>query len=372
MTKHTQRIAAALTAAVAASAATAFAAIDAGKNVYDVKFQKLPAQVQDLLTTEPDAWNFNFRPYGSSSDMLWTDPSVQRGAAADASSDKRPTALHVSADENGFTVLVLCVEPSLATTYAATNSYPSPGIEFFFMPGDADKQKIDHHYMMYYGNFQLNEYAWLVPTRDFRYMRPYSSFQEIPLKNSIIVRFDFAWEGLFDKLPVFGPDVDNFWRLSVIRWAPGGGQTWGGVVHQQSQAGYIRWHFTQEQKTAIMESVLKTGWIRFRKAAAAPDTLCDKSWAGVNADPGKFFAEGLKEEPRSFVNYNEDPAFRPTLDRLVAERNALAPTIGAFAGLPFAEQVAFYRKAAPMLLNFRYDVEDAYAAYSRDRILTRK
>ncbi len=357
-------------ALVAALAPTVSLSLPAelGKNVYDAKFTHLPANVQDLLSSEPDAWNFNFRAYGSSSDMLWTDPSVQRNAVADGAADKRPTALHVSADEEGFTVLVLCVEPSLATFHSSTNSYPAPSLEFFFLPGSADEGGIAHHYMMYYGNFTLNEYAWLVPTRDFRYMRPYTKVSETALKNSIIVRLDFAWEGIFDKLTFLGDDEgDSIWRLSMIRWAPGGGQTWGGVVHQQSRAGYVRWHFTREEKTAIMKSVLDKAWIAFRKTAASPDLLCDKSWAGVNTDGAKYFSAMMAADPRSFVNYNEDPAFRPILEALEAERNALAPAIGRFLELPYAEQVAFYEKASRMLFNYRYDVEDAYAALESDR-----
>ena len=357
----------ALAAAFAPIAALSLPA-DLGKNVYDAKFAHLPAKVQDLLVSEPDAWNFNFRTYGSSSDMLWTDPSVQRSAVSDGAGEQRPTALHVSADEEGFTVLVLCVEPSLSTFLSSTNGFPSQSLEFFFMPGSAEVHGIAHHYMMFYGDFTLNEYAWLVPTRDFRYMRPYTKVSETVLKNSVIVRLDFAWEGIFDKLTFLGDEADDaIWRLSMIRWAPGGGQTWGGVVHQQSRAGYIRWHFTREQKTAIMKSVLDKAWTAFRRATASPDLLCDKSWAGVNTDRAKYFSAMMETDPRSFVNYNEDPAFRPVLESLEAERKALAPAIATFTELPYDEQVAFYEKASRMLFNYRYDVEDAYAALESER-----
>ena len=348
--------------------ASALLAQEEGKNVYDVAFRSLPADVTSLPAKEPETWNFNFRPYGDSG-MLWSDPILQRDVTSGGTAGDRPaTALNVTCDADGFTLLFLCVEPALATSYAQTNVFPSPKIEFFFTPGDADTPKIEHYYQMYYSNSQLNEFPWLIPGRDFRTCLPYTRHREFVMQNAILVEINVSWEPLFDRLPIFPVKRDNFWRLSAIRWGALS-QTWGGVVHQANQAGYIRWPaFTDAQKTAIMKGLLKKGWVSFMKQTAKRDYTTDRGWRGVTPLKAPFREAELKADPRSYVNYNEDPGFRPTLERLTDECKALAPRIGAFESLPMAEQEAFYRMASDKLFNFRYDVEEAYAKYLSDAL----
>ena len=344
-----------------------------GKNVLDVRFTHLPAETQTLLAEESGHWNFNFRPYGSSAGLLWSDPAIQRNAANGDAGDQRMTGLDVVCDENGFSLLLLCYEPGLATCYGSTNSFPTPNIEFFFAPGDADTPKVEHYYQMYYGGTKLNEFPWLVDNRGFRPCLPFTTHSETVVKDAILVRFDFSWQPLFDRLPVIAGKADNFWRLSVIRWAPGGGQTWGGTVHQANQAGYIRFpEFTREQRTAILSGLLKKAWIDFRAKAGRGDLKTASDWSGVPLRNEAFIAEENAAAPRSYVNFNEDPGFRPVLEKLVAERNALSPAIGRFAELPDDEQLAFYRKASQMLFNFEYDVQEAYARYQQDRVFSMK
>ena len=356
-----------LTLSFVLTAAVLFAQ-DEGKNVYDVAFRSLPADVTALPATEPETWNFNFRPYGDTG-MLWSDPILQRDVTSGASSgEKAATAINVTCDADGFTMLVLCAEPALATVYANTNAFPSPKIEFFFTPGDADTSKIEHYYQMYYSNAKLDEYPWLTSGPDFRPCRPYTTFQEYVMQNAVLVRLNFSWEPLFDRLPIFPAKRDNFWRLSVIRWG-NPSQTWGGVVHQANQAGYIRWpDFTDAQKTAIMKGLLKKGWVSFMKQAGEPDYKTDRDWRGVNPIQALYRDAENKADPRSYVNYNEDAGFRPILEKLTDERKALAPTIGVFETLPMAEQAAFYQKASEKLFNFRYAVEAAYEKYLADKL----
>lgn len=362
MTTSAKYIAAALLVA-AASAATAQ---EDGKNVYNVKFEKLPADVTSLPAARPYDWDFNFRPYGSS-DMLWTDPIMQRDVTSGATTgDKPATALNVTCDEDGFTFLVLCVEPSLATSYASTNAFPSPSLEFFFTPGDADTPKIEHYYQMIYGNDESREFPWFVETRDFRPCLPYTTSREYVMKNAVLVKISVSWEPLFDRLPIFTCKRDNFWRLSMIRWGALS-QTWGGTVHQASQAGYIRWpDFTDAQKTAIMKGLLKKGWVSFMKESGSASMKTTGGWTAVDPLKAKFREEEDKASPRSFINYNEEAGFRPVLEELTAECKALAPAIGKFETLPLSEQEAFYKKASQKLFNFRYDVEEAYEKYIKD------
>ena len=50
---------------------------------------------------------------------------------------------------------------------------------------------------------------------------------------------------------------------------------------------------------------------------------------------------------------------RPMTD----ERGALGKKIVAFETLPYAEREAFYKKAAPKLFNFEYDLQQAWGKW---------
>ena len=340
------------------------------KNLLDVRFTSLPNDGETIFSQEADRWNFNFRPYDASASLLWTDPILRRNAAAGDAGDKRMTGVDVVCNEEGFSILVLCFEPALADYASKTNAFPSPNIELYFLPGDTDVQKIEHHYQLYTGANRVSEYPWLVENAGYRPIKPHTIVHDYVLKEGAILRrYDFSWEPLFDRLP-FTDKRDNLWRLSVIRWAPGGGQTWGGPVHQPSHAGYIRFpDFTPAQRTAIMETLLRKAWISFRIRAGKRDMVCSpNTWSSPQVRTEKFFLEETAKAPRSYVNYNEEPGFRPILEKLHAERNALGPTIGAFATLPPDGQLAFYEKASKMLFNYEYDVQDAYARFCEDEL----
>lgn len=358
-----RRLALALAAAV--SAAAAFAA-DNAKNIADIVFEPLPADFGAFMKANPGRWNFGFRPYGDAAGDLWTDPQLQRDVTGGKSvAGARPTAIAFSMDSRGLTALLFCGEPSMTNGYATSGDFPSPFAEFFICPGDADTGKIRHHYHMYYDGFKLEEFPWLEADRDFRTLLPYTTFEEHELPNGVMLRLTYAWEGMFDYLPfVDAGKKDNFWRFSAIRWAPGGGQTWGGKVHAPSQAGYIRFpEFTPGQKTAIMAHVLKEGWKVFRASERDYRYNVGNGLPYADVNTNLYYREELAAHPRSFVNYAEDPGFRPELARLRAACSALGPGLSRFAEMAGDEQIAFYKKASQLLFNYRYDVEEAYREY---------
>ena len=48
----------------------------AEKNIISVEYRDLPANFEQLPRTEPQKWNFNFRPYGAmAASVLWSTPS---------------------------------------------------------------------------------------------------------------------------------------------------------------------------------------------------------------------------------------------------------------------------------------------------------
>ncbi len=354
-----------------AALALVAALASAEKNILDVRYGSLPADYETLLKTDPGSWNFGFRPYGAGASQLWTDPIVARealdGQVDDKAEGPRPTAIRVSCDDESFSLLVLCVDPAAGKAIAATNSLPSPSIELYFAPGDTDNHDPEPYFQFVYGDGTLRHFQWQVQDRTWRNIQSAVRVDEKHLANGFLVRFTFPWEQLFDRLP-FSSKADAIWRLSVIRWADGG-CTWGGAVHQESRAGYIRFpDFSAEDKARIMKGLLEKGWMAFRRACGTPQFNLSGGWAAPVARDDAFIKEQVAKQPRTYINYSEDPDFRPVLGQLVAERNALADGISGFEAMKPAEQLAFYRKASDMLFNFRYFVEEAYAHHLEDKL----
>lgn len=350
-----------------ACALGAFAAADAGKNYYDVKYGPVPNDYATMLRDFPDDWNYNFRPYGASSEWLWSDSNVRRAASADEKlEDRTVTGLRVSCDADGFDVLVYCNEPTLADYLAKTNAFPSQRIEFFVAPGDADEPAVQQRYMAFYGDGVCREYENREPDRDFRLAKP--QVTETALKNAIVVRIHWDWANFWMRLPLLSDRAESIWRLSVIRWV-GPGVTWGGTVHQNSQAGYVRWPaFTPEQRTAILKKTLEKAWREFCAYTDANRTSLGKIWIGRE----KWRQERAAADPRSYVNMPEDPGFRATYAAMVAERRGLAAGIAKFDAMTRAEQDAFYLKAADALFNFPWAAQEAYGEHQKNQLFDGK
>lgn len=187
------------------------------------------------------------------------------------------------------------------------------------------------------------------------------------LPNGYLHVLNFSWEAFWDKLPM-KDRTDNFWRMSLIRWVDGG-VSWGGVVHEASRFGYIRFpRFTPEQRAEIHFRLLQRAWTRFRKLHAQSAYNTTRGWAAPWPREDKFIVDALDGLPETFIHYTQDPVFSQTLKQLVDERLALAPGIAAFKEMPADEQEAFYDRAADMLFNFRYDVEKVYTRYVDDKL----
>lgn len=346
----------------------------ADRNVLDVEYRTLPADFETLPAREPEKWNFNFQPYGkSSAEMLWTDPIVRRAAVAGdaAGASAAPTALYACCDDEGFTLLVLAVETGLREALAQGRPAPRSTLECFFQPGDSDSSDLEHYYQFLCETREpclKDILPWMTEDRSFRSIEGALQVTARELPHARVVRIRVPWEPLFDRLP-FSRKADNLWRLSVIRWAASGGQTWGGNVHQQTSCGYLRFpDFTPGQRAAMMRHCLGRAWDRYQAVLAAKDVSPDFVPLGGRQRP-PFFLDALARSPHTFVNVNEDAAFRAAwLDGAVAARNALGAGLAAFDTLPPAEQAAFYARASDMLFNFRYDIEQAYGAYQTDLI----
>ena len=365
----------AIALAVAVLAAAAWAGEDAvlnygAKNVVEAKFMDVPESCEEMLKTNPGDWCFSFRPYGNNSQMLWTDPLTARAAVSGGTEfdGKHPTALNVTCNADGWTFLLLCVAPEIEGALAKTNALPVPSLEFFFVPGDTDTHLADSHYHFYWGEGEFAHYPWCVQDRTWRNILSSVRSDCRRLPNGYLLRFTFTWESLFDKLPFAGIDkADNFWRLQVVRWADGG-VTFGGVVHQQSRAGYVKFpDFTDAQKTEIMTRLLEKAWTKFLLEKSSRPYNFSGGWNSPAPRTEKYIVDHVAKFPRTYVNYGEDPEFKPILEGLVNERLALGAQIAAFGGMKPAEQLAFYKKASDMLFNVRYDVEDAYAAFLTEK-----
>ncbi len=344
----------------------------AEKNILDVWNGTMPAAPEQLLTSHPEIWNFSgFRPYGASTAQLWTDPAMERNVLAGGVADgKSPTALAFTCDPDGFNMLILCVEASMANAVANTNSLPGGRCEIYVAPDDTDNRDMIPYYQFELGadpDGKFSHYSWIVEDRRVRVPTPYMKLESRLLPNGWLHVIRFSWEAFWDKLPM-KDRKDNFWRASVIRWADGG-VSWGGVVHEASRFGYIRFpRFSAEERTEIHHRLLLRGWQRFRDLSSKPMYNPSRNWNAPWPLEQQYVLDERAGRPAAFIHYTQDPVFSKTLKAMVDERNGLAEGIARFTSMTPEEQEAFYDKAADMLFNFRYDVEKAYAAYVDDKL----
>lgn len=360
--------------AMAAAAAVAAPAKNNAKNIYDVRFGTLPVNYESLLDSDPGSWDFNFRPYGRTTD-LWTDPAVMRDVGEGKAIEGKPTALRVSCDEDGWTFLVYCAESTLAQDLADGKAPPYPSLEVYVCERDFDNGDITEYWQFICSSGTIREFPWAVSGRRWRPLKPYLVHDVREAPNAYVARFAFPWAAFWDRLPVFSGKRDNFWRLSVMRWAAGG-WSWGGVVHEPGRFGYIRWpDFTEAQKGEIMARVLNRGWLDYSNLCAEMDYNTSVTNSGSHARSSYVRTEPYaldtirSDGPRTWMLAAEDPGLRPIIAGLQSECRALAPTLARFRELPYAEKEAFYLKAAPKLFNFRYDVEAAIDRHVRAKIM---
>lgn len=332
---------------------------DVGKNFYDVPFRTMPGEAREVLS-EAGFWNANFRPYDAvAAAELWTDSQVVRDVkGAAARRGERATAIGFACDERGFNVYVACGQVA-------------PRFEFYLMTGTAGDNRVRPYYQMYFDGTELKEYPWRTASRYFRELKPYTKVEEVNVTDrDTLVRISYDWEGMWDYLPF--DEADRTWRMSVIHWAPGGGRTWGGKVHETSAAGYVRFPaFTDEQKAAIMKHVLRAAVRAFERTQKTYFYNPGDGAPYVSANTNAYHLAEIARNPRSYVCYAEDPAFRPTLVELVKTCREKAVRVDGFLDLPPTEQAAFYAEAAPLLFNFKADVEEAYAALEERRFKAR-
>ena len=338
-----------------------------------VVFHNDAKNVCDIQWNKDGEWNSNFRPYGRTKDLA-ADPSIVRGALEGKSSEGHPTALRMRCDEKGFTLEVFCYESGIKAALESGAALPLPNVGVYLAEGDTDTTDPAFYHQFYLGARSIKNYEWLSFGRDRRDIMPFVRHQVERRDNGFFISLTIDWEAYWDHLPLFDARKDNFWRLNVIRWVDGG-LTWGGPVHTPSRFGYIRWpDFTAERKCVILKRLLENGWMNFKEisATAAYNVSAKEPGGGAAVFPAKApFEQAMDaaEPNRSYALMAADPAFRPELERLTGRANALGAKIAAFDDLVEREQAAFYREAAPMLFNFRYDVEDAYAKYLKAKLM---
>lgn len=332
---------------------------DTGKNLYDVTYRTMPGEAREVLGLE-GFWDTNFRPYDQAAAAnLWTDSQLKRDVKGEAAKDgERASAIGFACDENALNLYFACGQVG-------------PRCEFYLMTGFAGDNDVRPYYHMYFDGVKFAEYPWLTAGRHYRELKPYTKVEESNVTDrDTLVKVSYDWEGLWDVLPFdLAHGKDNLWRVSFIHWAPGGGRTWGGKVHETSAAGYIRFpSFTDAQKAAIMKHCLRAAARSFERTQKSYFYKPGNGIPYVSANTNAYHLADLARHPRSYVCYAEDPDFRPTLIRLVNACTACVAKVETFLDLPPAEQAAFYAEAAPKLFNFVLDVETAYAALERTRL----
>ena len=341
------------------------AVLHARKNFYQVQWQNPPAPSAKILSGK---WDFNFRPYSTgSAETLWTDPAFQRDVTSGKqTAGARPTAVSVFCDEAGFAFYVFAGEPELEISFAAGKDAPTSMLECYVIPGTADSEKIEHYYQFIIDqkNNTIRDFPWLIDARGFQSMNGQFRPETAYLPNGYLTKMAFPWHFFWDRLPFLTQD-STIWRLGVMRWCPGGGQTWGGIVHEVSRMGYIHWpEFTPERKGAIMKLILRHAWIKFNALKT------DLVPANYPADVSPY----IRELPPVIQSFNFIPQYQEfcaaELNEMVADREAIGKGISEFDKLTPAEQESFYRINAPKLMNFEHDVRKAFRLWLEDKLIT--
>lgn len=342
------------------------------KNVAQVEYRTLPADYENLPFRETAKWNFGFRPYGQeAASYLWSDPSVIRNVSSGEQADEQnlPTGMYVSCNRYGMTILGYGALRDQKKMLAKGGNLDNVYFEYFFLPGDSDTPPVVNYQpfgistLYPYLGFKL---TWMKEDRNNR-----DQFKDMKIEarlnsNGVVQCIFIPWHVIWDKLPVFPEKQDNFWRLSMIRWGGSkGGETWGGRVHSQTKCGLIRMpDFTPEQKSEILKTTLEVLWTKYQNV---------KNSVGVNPNrtlPLDRYRKSIDALPHSWMNVNEDPVFKETvLIPLIRSRDAIGAEMADFDKLTLKEQMAFYRKNAPLLGNFHYDLDDACAGYLKNKMM---
>ncbi|MBO5693974.1 MAG: hypothetical protein J6S98_01075 [Lentisphaeria bacterium] len=352
-----------------------FTAVAGDKNVAQVEYRVLPPDFEKLPVEETEKWHFGFRPYSAeSASFLWSDPNVIRDvtSGADTSDKHLATGLYVVCNEEEFSFLVYGALRDNAAKLEKGQNAEELLLECFFLPGDADDPAIENY--QHFGVTSQTPHlrwklSWMKEDRNVRWMFDAMKVEPRYTSNGVVLRFSVPWEVLWDKLPVFSKKKDNHWRLSMIRWGGSqGGETWGGVVHAQSRCGYLRMpDFTKEQQTAIMKTTLLKLWRQYQ--------LCkNHTRNNPNLVPESVktnrYRQSLAHFAHTWANVNEDRAFVDQwLKPAIAERDAIGKGLAIFEKMSLEEQKAFYLKNAPLLANFQYDIDDAYAAFCKAKLM---
>ncbi len=345
------------------------------KNITDAEFRTLPPDFENLPMREGGKWNFGFRPYGKeSSDFLWSDPNLIRDVTSGNKADakKLATGLYVSCDEHAITFLVYGALNSNDAKLSKGQSTEELLLECFFIPGDTDDPQI-----LNYQHFGVSSVYPPIPRwklswmKDDRNVRSFFDDMDIvahPNKNGMVLKFSVPWVVYWDHLPIFSDkENNNLWRLSVIRWGgSSGGETWGGNVHSQSKCGYVRMPaFTPEQQTLMMKTTLLKLWDIYVATKGKTEINPNNVSKTVN-----YYRRSISHLPHTWMNINEDREFADTvLTPLIASRDALGKEIAGFENMTLEEQRAFYKKTAPLLGNFHYDVDEAYGNFLKNKLM---
>ena len=326
----------------------------------------VPEQLYNLWKDEGKLWDRRFTPYNrKEAAELYTDPILQReNAAVDTTAENpRTTAFIILCNNGGIYCAVYAAEPELAKNTDPAK-LPNNTLEVFIGPGD-DPCFPFHQFTIDLKEGKLKDYPWGPETRDYRRLSESITYGITNNREGYLVWFNIPWQVWYEHLPLEG-GADGKWGFNIIRWAPGGGQTWGGNVHQRSHFGNLIWpKFTQQQRDAIRSSLL-TGALNNYKLLTAP-------YSAYIPDAERSF-----EDRTAFARQSAQAAAIPVMDQefvrkfvrpMIEERNRIGKSIDSFKSLTEQEKTALYAQIGK-LYEFNYDLEDARRQFLENKIFS--
>ncbi len=242
-----------------------------------------------------------FTPYSSKdAALMYTDAAADRGVTKGGTVQPYidSTTFFMVYDPAGWHIFVQCGEPNAETITLDNGNLGA--LETFFVPGTDDEPY--YQWILRQTNNELSVYDWCSPNSRYRSLDGRMQAETVVHDGVIGTRFFIPWEAVYDVLPF---DTGKDWLFSTIRWAPGGGVTWGGRVHERSRWGTITW---QSPAPEALRTIRRN--------------IARKAWAHYKNTSKKLAARWVDPELGDPAFY--ETALRPELDRLSTAGEAMA------------------------------------------------
>ena len=317
-----------------------------------------------MVRKSPELFDKRFHPYNAGgAAVLQTDPRADRDISAAAAAGRRETAFFAGYSDIGWHLAIYFGEPDLLSPDAEKRKQAGGSFELYFLPGDGSETPSPPYYQVFVKlpGGAVTEYPWMSPGPRYRLLGGAMKVAtaELP-EGAWLVTVFIPWDLLYDRMPFRTGQAVN-WRFGLIRWAPGGGLTWGGDVHATGDFGYIRWEPpSPNARAAIYRRTIELVRSRYRRQLDAAGS----GWQIAPADvPFEAGAAAAKRPARQSSRPTKTgPITSKLFSRSFDANERLEKRVDGIARARPEELEQLLREVG-QLDNFRYTVSEARKDY---------